>query len=243
MARSPKDPKEIFPEITADYKGVFGEDLVSIILYGSAAGGDYRPGKSDINFMVVLSENGIDRISKAFRIVTKWRKRNVAVPLLLTEDYLKDSLDTFPIEYLNFQREHLLVFGKDILEGLEFDPRFLRLQCEREIKGKLLLLREAFLESNGKARALSGLIGRSLAAFIAIFEALIFMKGGDLPAGKGEIVKAGCNAFDLDEALFGRLLEIKRETFKPGDAEIMPLLEGYLTEVGKLAKQVDELGG
>jgi predicted nucleotidyltransferase len=243
MARSPKDPKEIFTEITADYKGAFGEELVSIILYGSAAGGDYRPGKSDINFMVVLSENGIDRISKAFRIVTKWRKRNVAVPLLLTEDYLKDSLDTFPVEYLNFQREHLLVFGKDILEGLEFEPRFIRLQCEREIKGKLLLLREAFLESNGKARALSGLIGRSLAAFIAIFEALIFMKGGDLPAEKGEIVRAACKAFDLDEALFGRLLEIKRETFKPGEAEIMTLFEGYLREVGKLAKQVDELGG
>ena len=62
MAKIPKDPKEIFPEIIADYKNLFGDDLVSIILYGSATGQDYRPGKSDINFMIVLSEEGIERL-------------------------------------------------------------------------------------------------------------------------------------------------------------------------------------
>ena len=55
MAKKPQDPKEIFQEIITDYKKAFGDDLVSIVLYGSAAGQDYRPGKSDINFMIVLS--------------------------------------------------------------------------------------------------------------------------------------------------------------------------------------------
>ena len=45
MAKIPKDPKEIFPEIITDYKNLFGDDLVSIILYGSATGQGYRPGK------------------------------------------------------------------------------------------------------------------------------------------------------------------------------------------------------
>ncbi|MFC1820651.1 hypothetical protein ACFLZG_06160, partial [Thermodesulfobacteriota bacterium] len=81
MKKTVKDPKEIFPEIMDDYKGIFGKDLISIILYGSAAGRDYRPGKSDINFMIVLSEEGIENIDRAFKIVTKWEKRKVAVPL------------------------------------------------------------------------------------------------------------------------------------------------------------------
>ena len=103
MAKSIKDPKEIFTEITEDYNMIFGDDLISIIEYGSATGKDYRPGKSDINFMLVLSEEGIERLDRAFDIIKKWQKRNVAIPLFLTESYVGTSLDVFPIEYLNFQ--------------------------------------------------------------------------------------------------------------------------------------------
>ena len=172
MAKAPNDPKEIFQDFTDDCKALFGEDLISIILYGSATGKNYRPGKSDINFMIVLSEEGIDRLDSAFKHVEKWRKRKVAVPLFLTETYIRTSTDVFPIEYLNFQGNHVLVYGKDLLEELSFDHNWVRLQCEREIKGKLLLLREAYLETSGKARGLKGLIGQSIQAFAAVFEAL-----------------------------------------------------------------------
>ena len=77
MAKGPKDPKEIFPDIIADYKDAFGDDLISIVLYGSATGENYRPGKSDINFMIVLSEEGIEHLDRAFAIVKKWRKRKI----------------------------------------------------------------------------------------------------------------------------------------------------------------------
>ena len=34
MAKTLKDPKDIFKEIIADYQGIYGNDLVGIILYG-----------------------------------------------------------------------------------------------------------------------------------------------------------------------------------------------------------------
>ena len=243
MAKIPKDPKEIFPEIIADYKNLFGDDLVSIILYGSATGQDYRPGKSDINFMIVLSEEGIERLELAFSSVRKWLKRKVAIPLFLTEDYVATSLDAFPIEYLNFQRNYTLVFGKDILKGLSFNPDFIRLQCEREIKGKLLVLRETFLETGGKGRPLREVIGKSIPAFIAIFEALLYLKGKDLPQEKRGIIRATAEVLDIDAGVFERLLDIKEEKVTRGDTEIMNLFKDYLREARKLSKQVDALGG
>ncbi len=243
MAKSPQDPKEIFPEIIDDYNGLLGDDLISIILYGSATGGDYRPGKSDINFMMILSEQGIDRLDKLFKLVDKWKKRKVAVPLFLTEVYVESSLDVFPIEYLSFQRKHVLVYGKDILTGLSFDSECLRLQCEREIKGKLLLLREAFLETAGKGRALKGLMAQSLQAFIAIFEALLHLKGKEIPRVKREAVRLTCKTFDLDGRLFEKVLDIKEEKIKLKDQEINTLFQAYLKEVRKLSRIVDKLGG
>jgi len=243
MARDVKDPTEIFPDIIADYKDVYGGDLVSIMLYGSATGQEYRPGKSDINFMIVLSEVGIERLDRAFKIVKKWRKRNVAIPVFLTENYVETSTDVFPIEYLNFKSNYVPVYGKDILKDLSFKPEFIRLQCEREIKGKLLLLRQVYLETSGKGRALKGVIGQSIRAFVAIFEALLHVKGLELPKEKLQIIRATAQAFDLDSSVFEKLLDVKDDKIKPGEDEMRGLFQKYLAEVRKLSKQVDTLGG
>lgn len=243
MAKSPHDPKEIFPEIIDDYRGRFGDDLISIILYGSATGSDYRPGKSDINFMVVLSENGIEQLEQAIKAVTKWQKRNVAIPLFLTELYVETSLDVFPIEYLNFHRNYVLVYGKDILKDLSFNAEFIRLQCEREIKGKMLLLREAFLETAGKGRALKDVISQSIQAFLAIFDALLYLKEKEIPKEKREVIRTTCETLDLDAGLFEKLLDIREQKIKPGDTETKTIFQDYLREVRKLSKIVDALGG
>ena len=241
MARTIKHPKEIFPSIIDDFKGAFGSNLVSIILYGSAACGEYVPGKSDINFIVVLSEEGIDYIDLALGVVTKWKNRNVAIPLFLTEDFVQTSRDVFPIEYLTIQKNHEMVFGKDIFEQLTFDRRFVRLQCEREIKGKLLLLREAFLETGGKARRLRGLVGESFGAVVAVFNGLLYLKGKAGPEHKRDVVRQICEDYDLDRALFERLLDIKDEKVKPSEEEMKALFGGYLKQIRRLWKLVDDM--
>ncbi len=239
MGKHPKDPKSIFPDITGDYKALFRDDLVSIILYGSATGKDFRPGKSDINFMIVLTEEGIKHLDHAFDVVKKWQKRGVAVPLFLTEEYVKTSLDVFPIEYLNFQHNYVQVFGKEILRDLEFNPEFLRLQCEREIKGKLLLLREAFIETAGKGKALKAVIEEAIPALIAIFEALLHLKEVAVPGKRREIIRATAEAFDIDVGVFEGLLDIKEGKSRLSDEESFTLFKECLKEMRRLSKTID----
>ena len=241
MSKIPKKPEEIFSGIIDDYQQLFGDDLMAIVLYGSAASGDYIPGQSDINFMVILSEQGVDSLDRAFGLVSKWRKRNVATPLFLTEAYIRTSLDVFPIEYLNLQNNYKLVHGKDILKDLTFQDEYLRLQCEREVKGKLLLLREAFLESGGKGKRLQQVLADSLGAFFAIFSALLHLKGVAIPKHKREITRAFCQAFDMNGDLFEKLLDIKEKRIKLKSSEMAAVFNAYLREVQKLWKMLDEL--
>jgi predicted nucleotidyltransferase len=242
MSKVPKDPSEIFPGIIDDYRGLFGEDLVSILCYGSAASDDYIAGKSDINFLVVLSERGIDLIDQAFDLIAKWKKRNVATPLFLTQAYVKTSLDVFPIEYLNFQNNYKLVFGKDLLKDLTFDRESLRLQCEREVKGKLLVLREAFLETQGKGKDLQQVMAGSLGAMVAIFGALLHLKGEEIPRHRREVIHQVCKAFHMDWDIFGKIVDIKEKKSKPDSREMNDLFKAYIKEVQKLWKIVDTLG-
>ena len=243
MSKIPNNPKDIFQEIIDDYKKLFGDELKGIILYGSAAGESYIRGKSDINFMILLSEEGIENLDRAFKTVAKWRKKKVATPLFLTTKYVATSLDVYPIEYLNFQRKHILVFGRDILKELEFNPDFVRLQCEREIKGKLLLLREAFLDTSGRKMALMEVISQSLPAFIAIFEALLYLQGRETPLEKRGIIRSVCELFDLDAVLFEKLIDIKEQKLKLNEATMNTLFKAYISEIRKLSILVDALGG
>jgi len=235
------DPKTIFPDFISDYQEIFKADLLGIILYGSATGPDFIPGKSDINFMIVLGEEGIDHLERAFHVVEKWRKKGVAIPLFLTESYVETSLDVYPIEYLNFQRNHQLVFGKDILKDLVVDPEFLRLQCEREVKGKLLLLREAFLETSGKPGPLKTLAKEALPAVIALFEALLYLKGEALPQPKKEVISAASRALEIDAAPFESLLRVREGELKPDREKGVAVFKACLGEMRKLAKIVDAL--
>ncbi len=243
MTRQPEQPEEIFQSFIEDFRGIFGQDLLNIVLYGSAAAGDYRPGRSDLNFLIVLTEEGIERLDQALDAVDRWRKHRVAVPLFVTEAYIQGSLDVFPIEYLNMKRRHIHVYGRDILGGLSFEPEHLRLQCEREIKGKLLLLREGLLETGGKKRGLKSLIAESIPAFAALFEALLFLEGREIPNVKRDVLRAGCEAFDMDAALFDELLGVREERVKPDEDRLLELFKGYLKEVRKLAMLADSWGG
>ena len=65
MTKIPDKPQDIFVPLTQDYLRVFDRELVSLILYGSAASGSYVRGKSDINLLVVLTVAGMDKLSHA----------------------------------------------------------------------------------------------------------------------------------------------------------------------------------
>jgi len=241
MARIPDQPEDIFVPLTEDYLNAFGRDLVSLMLYGSAAGGSYVKGKSDINLLVVLTPEGMSRLEDAFVLVKKWRKRNVAVPLFLTKDFIASSLDAYPIEFLNMQQHCVLIYGENVLEPLVFKPEDLRLQIEREIKSKIILLREGYLESEGSARRVRELIGRSLVALVSIFNAMLHLKQARPPRHKKETIEEAGRIFGVDAAVFARCFDIKAKTDGLSGKEVLEVFKRYLQEAERISHLIDGL--
>jgi len=241
MSKIPKNPEEIFEPFCADYEALYGPDLLSIILYGSCTRGEYVPKKSDINFMLLLTEHGIAQLGKALKLSEKWRKRAVATPLFLSRAYIETSLDTFPIELLNFQASYRILRGEDPLKNLVFDRTMLRLQCERELKGKLLQLREQFLETGGNPRFIKELIARSLPTFSAIFQAVIYLHGKQVQTNRKLLLDTMQQLLSLDCRLFARLYTVKEEKMPPNPDEAIKLMEDYIEEIRRLALAVDRL--
>ena len=236
-----KKPEEVFDEIEKDFRAIFNDAIISIILYGSGAGSDFNPHTSDLNFLIILSEEAIDHLDKAIETVSRWRKKNVATPLFMTKSYIESSLDSYPLEFLNMKKNYILVYGKDVLKDISLQPHHLRLQCEREIKGKLLLLREGFLETEGKQKRIKELIKASITAFISIFNGLLYLKGIEILPTRREIIQSVAKEIPIDQEIFMKCLDIKQDTQEFSSSEIKNLFKAYLVEVRKLWEVVDKM--
>ena len=241
MAKIPKIPDEVFTEFCEDIKKTFGDDLVSVMLFGSGARGEYVPKKSDINFLVVVKDNSPSELAAYRRCLPKWRKRNVATPLFLTQDYIRSSLDTFPIEFLEMKAAYKVIHGEDLLADLQFEKPDLRTQVERELKGKLLHLRQEFLESRGKVENLTVLVSSSLAAFTPVFRALLYIAGEEHMVKRADLLRQICDKYNLNFELFDRLLKISRGEQKIPASEMNDLFDLYVEEIDTLSKSVDTL--
>jgi hypothetical protein len=241
MAKIPDKPQDIFVELTGDYQKIFGKDLVALILYGSAAGNHYIKGKSDVNLLVVLTSTGMEKLADALETVNHWKKSRVAVPLVMTKAFIESSLDCYPIEFLNMRNSHILIYGEDVLEGMKFKPEDLRLQIERELKGKLILLRNGYLEAGGNVKQLKQLISRSLTAFVSIFNALLYLKKESAPHNRRDTIKEMAKSFTIDAEVFLSCVDIKEGVDRFSKKEIGEVFNKYLREVEKICIIVDGL--
>jgi predicted nucleotidyltransferase len=239
LAKVPQNPEEVIPEFSNDYHKIYGEDLISIILYGSGARGDYIPGRSDLNFLICLTEEGIKGLSRALKVVAKWHRWRVATPLFMTREYIAASLDTFPLEFLNIRRSYRVVWGDDPLAKIDIQQKQLRLQLEREVKGKLLQLREAYIASEGRGRNLAALASSSLTAMFSIFQGILYLRGKEIPHQRVNVIHAIAEEMGLTAEPFVRLLEVKEGRAKLSRKKMKEVMEAYIEEERRLASWLD----
>ena len=240
MGSLPESLQKIIQKFQTDINSLFGDHVASVIAYGSAATEEYVHKKSDINILVVLDEEGIQNLQPAQNMIGGWRKQGLR-PLFLTEEYIERSLDSFPIEFLNMKTTYHVIRGKDVLQSLTFDLKDLRLQCERELKGNLLHLRQRFIATEGKKNELMALIKESIVAFTSIFRALLFLKSRSIPENKQDTLLETCKVFELDVALFSRLISIRKGTDKPSQNELKNLVDTYIRQIRLLSQYVDAM--
>jgi predicted nucleotidyltransferase len=241
MAKYPASPDAVFEDYTNDWKAGYGKELQSIILYGSAARGEYVAGVSDINFLVVMSPEGVATLRPAIELNQKWRSQMIAVPLVMTKAYIESSLDTFPIEFLSMRQHHKVIFGEDVLAGLNISKANLRVQLEREVKSKLLHLRENFLAEAEDRDSLLRLLRQTLPAFNPIFETLLFLRDRPIPDHRRDTILQVVELAGLDKAFFEKLLKLSEQESKPYRNELLELFEKYIAQIRALALFVDAM--
>ena len=135
-------------------KEAFGDQLKSVMLYGSKANGDIGGKCSDYNTLVDSNDASFVNQQKLAPLTADWIKAGSPPPQVFSARMFDKSNDVFPIEFLDMKAHHKVLYGDDPLQGVKVDMSNLRHQCEFELKGKLLALRQAISPPVAKSRGL-----------------------------------------------------------------------------------------
>ncbi len=219
----------------------YPENIHSIHVTGTAVTGDYDEKISDVNSVIVLKEMDLKFLGVLAPLGKKYGKHRVAAPLIMTPGYIERSLDVFPVEFLNFRLIHSTVFGEDILEDLKIDRMDLRHQCERELKVKLIWLRQGYISARGDSRMLAEQLVSSITGCIPLFRGIIVLCGNEPPVAHRDVITALSGALDIDTGVFTKLLERKHDRTRLSPGEVNTIFEEYYTAAEKLGRIVNEI--
>ena len=220
---------------------MYGENLISVIVYGSAASGGYIKGVSDINSAFIFRELNFPVLKKGLRNISRGISDSIAAPLYLTREYISSSLDVFPIEFMDMKEKHVLLYGENIMSSMDIKGEHIRLFCEQQVKGKLVRIRQAYLEVGLSKKGMISLMTEALNTLIPVFRNLIRIKGGVPPLEKPAIIKALSAAFGLDAGVFLQVYGYSTGKEKITSAEAETLIDSFMNEVEKLSVMVDAL--
>ena len=122
----PNDTQKLLQTYVKEVKGVFGEQLEGMLLYGSAVRGEFLQGRSNLNILLLVSSYDSAVLKQYSALHRRWSKEQIMVPLFLTEEELRMSAAVFPLEFLEIQEQHRVLGGRDPFIGFHVKTDRLR---------------------------------------------------------------------------------------------------------------------
>ena len=226
-------------DFVAQLKGVYANNLRSVILYGSAVAGEHIAKHSDYNVLVVLDSIPLDRLAAIGAVLRSWGEDNNPPPMIFTAAEWRASADVFPMEYADILERHRVLHGEDVTEGISVARGDLRLQVEQQALGKLLHLRRGAMAAGDDGATQLRVMENSLSSIMVVFRGVVRLDG-DAPAQdyialSTDVAKRA--GFDAGPVI--RIIEHVRGTRKIDRKEALPVLVGYLAEMEALVAWLD----
>ena len=236
-----KDQKLGMEDFARRVGPALGDNLVSLLLFGSAARGAHVEGRSDINLLLIVKDASVAALHSATPVVAEWAKGGQPPPLIFSEAEWRASTDVFPIEIEDVRGAHRVLAGRDPFDGITTRRGDLRIELEHEVRGKVLRLRTEYAAAAADGQALGRLLVHSAGTFFVLFRAVLRLTGGVPPTGHAALVKETAAAAGLDASAFDWVLAELEGRHPSPLAAYDPIAGRYVDTMEKLADYIDKM--
>ena len=226
-------------DLVTRLKNAAGSNLLSVILYGSAATEEFHPGHSDLNVLCIMLSLGRDDLSKLHPASAWWAKKGHPAPLFFTLNELHHSADIFAIELLDIKAAHRVLHGEDVIASLHVPMDLHRLHVERELRNNTLRLRQHYLMHPADSRKTLELMTSSISTFAALFRHALIALGEDPPPTKRGTMDRLGSVLGFDPSPFHTIFDIREGRKRERDVNVQATFDAYLDRVAKVTEEID----
>ena len=234
-------PNSVEDAIQASLKtftGVAGANLDSVILYGSAANGEFQKDFSNVNLLFIVRDTSLPSLRALSKAVRSWVREQPA-PLIMTRAELERSTDVFSIELLDMKQHHRVLFGDDVVSGLEIPMSQHRIQVEYELREKLILLRQRATVANDDKQMLQLLV-ESVPSFSTLFRHALIALRQPASSSRREAITQLAALLKFEPSAFQTVLDVREKKIDAKKLDIQDLCSRYLSAVERVATAVDQ---
>lgn len=226
-------------EFVKRLKEVASTNLKSVVLYGSAARGDFHETHSDLNVLCVFESLTVEELSRVAPVVKWWSlDLKEPAPLFFTSAELKHSTDVFSIEILDMQASSKVLYGTDVVKDLQVPMNLHRVQVEHELRTTVLKLRQHYLRAPADTRELTPILRKSFSGVLTLLRHVIVAFGEEPPAASREVIARAAALTGARASAFDAVLAVRETGTLHG--EIAPVYAAYLAELEKVVYALDQ---
>jgi predicted nucleotidyltransferase len=233
-----KKPESKLDELVSRLKTASGNNLVSVVLYGSAAREEFHEQYSDVNVLVIFRDLGAEPLSALTPVIRWWTyEEKFTPPLMMTEVELRESADVFAIELLDIQNTHRTLFGEDIASAIQVPMNLHRVEVEHELRSTLLRLRQHLLLSPDNEGELKLVMAKSITGVLTLLRHALIALGDDPPRDKAKLAEHAGQVFGFDSQPLRRILALRNNREHPVDT--IEVYNSYMSAIGRVAHELD----
>lgn len=164
-----------------DAQIAFGSDLVSAVLFGSAAEGKLR-GSSDVNLLLLLKRfdrNKADRIREATRVAHASMRLEA---MFLLESELKPVTEAFAVKFSDMLSRRHVLFGPDPFAALVIPPEEIRRRAMQVLLNLMLRMRERYVLVSLREEQLAHVVADMAGPMRACAVSILALEGKAAPS-------------------------------------------------------------
>jgi hypothetical protein len=226
-------------EFVASLKAAVGENLESVILYGSAATEEFHAKHSDLNLLCVIHKADAAHLDALRGPVEWWARRGQRPPLVFTFEELRRSADVFTIELLDMKSRHRILHGENVLAEISVPMGFHSVQVERELRTDWLRLRQTILAAPRKPKVALELMLSSFSTFAALFRHALIALGEPPVETKRDAIDRIAKFAASDPAGFHTILAVREGKLKEREVNVEHTLNQYFAFVEAVTDKFD----
>src|SRR5271157_2151854 len=233
-----KKPESKLQNLVSRLQAACGDNLVSVVLYGSAAREEFHEQYSDVNVLAVFRDLGAGPLSVIAPVVRWWtREEKFTPPLMMTEVDLRESADVFAIELLDIQHMHRTLFGQDIVSVIQVPMNLHRVEVEHELRTILLRLRQHLLLSPDNQDELRRVLAKSIASVTTLLRHALIAVGENPPHDRAKVLEQGGIVFGFDVRPMQTILALRSDHAHP--VNVAEVYNAYMSAIGRVAHELD----